>query len=176
MKTKKEFRYFSIFNHEKEQEYLRDQHRHGWKFQKVTGLGMYHFAECEPEDVVYQLDYNPEGSAHREEYQKMFADCGWEYIQEYAGYSYFRKPVEATGKTEEIFCDDSDRLAMLERVYKGRLLPLLVVFSACILPQFVLNLMNGRPVLAGVMGAILGVYVVMFAYCAIHYYRKKNQK
>ena len=176
MKTKKEFRYFSIFNHEKEQAYLREQHCHGWKFQKVTGLGMYHFEECQPEDVVYQLDYNPEGSAHREEYQKMFADCGWEYIQEYAGYSYFRKPVEAGGEAEEIFCNDSDRLAMLERVYQGRLRPMLVVFSACILPQFVLNLMNGRPVLAGVIGAILGVYVVMFAYCAIHYYRKKNQK
>ena len=176
MKTKKEFRYFSIFNHEKEQEYLREQHRHGWKFQKVTGLGMYHFAECEPDDVVYQLDYNPEGSAHKEEYQKMFADCGWEYIQEYAGYSYFRKPVAAAGEAEAIFCDDSDRLAMLERVYKGRLLPMLVVFSACILPQFVLSLMNGRPVMAGVMGAILGVHVTMFVYCAIHYYRKKNQK
>ena len=176
MKTKKEFRYFSIFNHEKEQAYLQEQHRHGWKFWKVTGLGMYHFVECQPEDVVYQLDYNPEGSAHREEYQKMFADCGWEYIQEYAGYSYFRKSVAAAGEAEAIFCDDSDRLAMLERVYKGRLRPLLVVFSACILPQFVLHLMNGRPVLAGVMGAILGVYVVMFTYCAIHYYRKKNQK
>ena len=106
----------------------------------------------------------------------MFADCGWEYIQEYAGYSYFRKPVAAAGEAEEIFCDDSDRLAMLERVYKGRLLPLLVVFSACILPQFVLSLMNGRPVFAGIMGAILGLYATMFAYCAIHYYRKKNQK
>ena len=176
MKTKKEFRYFSIFNHEKEQVYLQEQHRHGWKFWKVTGLGMYHFVECEPEEVVYQLDYNPEGSAHREEYQKMFADCGWEYIQEYAGYSYFRKPVEVGGEAEAIFCDESDRLAMLERVYKGRLLPVLVVFSACILPQFVLSLMNGRPVFAGIMGAILGLYATMFAYCAIHYYRKKNQK
>ena len=43
MKTKKEFRYFTIFNHEKEEEYLRKQHQHGWKFIRVTGLGMYHF-------------------------------------------------------------------------------------------------------------------------------------
>ena len=46
---KKEFRYFSIFNHEDEQKYLQNQHHLGWKFIKVTGLGTYHFEECDPE-------------------------------------------------------------------------------------------------------------------------------
>ena len=77
---KKEWKWFSIFNYEKEQEYLQEQHKKGWKFIKVTGLGTYHFEECEPENVVYQLDYNKEGSANKEEYIKMFADCEWEYI------------------------------------------------------------------------------------------------
>lgn len=172
---KKEFRYFSIFNHEKEQEYLREQHRRGWKFLKVTGFGVYHFEECRPEDVIYQLDYNQEGSAHKEEYVKMFADCGWEYIQEYVGYSYFRKPAGEMNAEEEIFCDDNSRLAMLERVYKGRLLPLLVIFSACLLPQFILNFLNGRYLLAAFMGGILAIYAAFFSYGAVHYYRKKNK-
>ena len=172
---KKEWKYFSIFNHEKEQEYLQEQHKRGWKFEKVTGIGTYHFVRCQPEDVVYQLDYNQEGTTNKEEYIKMFSDCGWEYIQEFAGYSYFRKPV-ADGEAEDsIFCDESSRLDMLERVYKGRLLPMLVIFSACLLPQFILNLVNGRYALAGIMGFILGVYVVFFGYSAIHYYRKKNK-
>ncbi len=174
MKTKTEFRYFSIFNHEKEEEYLQEQHKHGWKFIKVTGLGKYHFEECESEDVVYQLDYNPEGNVQKEEYVQMYADCGWEYIQEYAGYSYFRKATKDMNENEEIFCDESSRLAMLERVYKSRLLPLLVIFTACLLPQFVLNLVNGRYVLATFMGGILLVYVVLFGSCAVHYHRKKN--
>ena len=175
MKIKKEFRYFSIFDHEKEQEYLQEKHKQGWKFLKVTGLGMYHFEECQPEDVIYQLDYNQEGSAHKEEYIKMFADCGWEYIQEYAGYSYFRKSVSEMDAEEEIFCDDDSRLAMMDRVYKGRLIPLLVIFSACLLPQFILNYVNGHYLLAAVMGGVLLVYVVLFGYCAVHYYRKKNK-
>lgn len=175
MKTKKEFRYFSIFNHEKEQDYLRDQHRLGWKFLKVTGIGTYHFEECQPEDVIYQLDYNPEGSAHKAEYIGMFADCGWEYVQEFVGYSYFRKPASEMAGEEEIFCDENSRLAMLERVYKARLVPLLVIFATCLLPQFVLHLTNGRFFLAAIMGGILAVYVAMFAYCAVHYYRKKNR-
>ena len=171
---KKEFRYFSIFNHEKEQEYLQEQHRHGWKFVKVTGFGMYHFEECEPENVIYQLDFNQEKGEQKEEYIKLFEDCGWEYIQEYADYSYFRKTVDNMNMEEEIFCDENSRLAMLERVYKGRMLPMLVIFSACLLPQFILNVTSGRYFLAALMGGILFIYVLLFAYCGIHYFRKKN--
>ena len=105
----------------------------------------------------------------------MFEDCGWEYMQDYVGYSYFRKPANAMKGDEEIFCDESSRLAMMERVYKSRLIPLLVIFSTCLLPQFVLNLTNGRFGLAVFLGGILAVYVALFGYCAAHYYRKKNK-
>ena len=43
MEMKKEWKYFTIFNHEKEEEYLRDQHKAGWKFVRVSGIGIYHF-------------------------------------------------------------------------------------------------------------------------------------
>ena len=175
MKMKKEWKYFTIFNHEKEEEYLRNQHKAGWKFVKVTGIGFYHFEKCQPEDVVYQLDYNKDGLENKPEYVQMFADCGWEYIQDYVDYSYFRKSAIAMNGDEEIFCDESSRIAMMERVYKGRLIPLLVIFSACLLPQFILNLTNGRYFLAMFMGGILAVYAVFFGYSAVHYYRKKNK-
>ena len=76
---------------------------------------------------------------------------------------------------EEIFCDDESRLAMMERVYKGRLLPLLVLFFACLLPQFIINLTGGRYLVATFMGGILAVYVAMFAVFAVQYYRFKNK-
>lgn len=175
MEMKKEWKYFTIFNHEKEEEYLRVQHRSGWKFVKVTGIGFYHFEKCHPEDVVYQLDYNKEGLENKQEYVRMFEDCGWEYIQDYVDYSYFRKLASAMHGDEEIFCDASSRLAMMERVYKGRLTPLLVIFCACLLPQFVLNLTNERYGLAAFMGGVLALYIVIFGYCTAHYYRKKNK-
>ena len=174
METKKEFKYFTIFNHKDEEQYLRKQHNAGWKFIKVTGFGVYHFERCQPEDVVYQLDYNQESADNKGEYIQMFADCGWDYIQEYAGYSYFRKSVSGMNGDEEIFCDDSSRLAMMERVYKGRLLPLLVTFTVILLPQFILNLVDGRFVLAAIMGSILLIYIALFVYCAVHYYQQKK--
>jgi hypothetical protein len=105
--------------------YLREMHKQGWIFIKVTGLGVYHFEECEPQDVVYQLDYNQEGLSHKTEYIQMFSDCGWEYIQDYVGYSYFRKAAAEMNGDEEIFCDDASRAAMMGRVFKGSLLPLI---------------------------------------------------
>ena len=174
MKTKKEFRYFTIFNHEKEEEYLREQHQHGWKFVRVTGLGMYHFEACEPEDVVYQLDFNEESKTNHASYVQMFSDCGWEYIQEYVGYSYFRKPVADMKDEEEIFCDESSRLAMLERVFKRRMLPVFIIFMTCVLPQFFINFANGEYFFATLFGGIVFIYLFVFVHCAVHYYRKKN--
>ena len=108
------------------------------------------------------------------EYKDLFFDPENKYSVPYTcgmvGIIYNREMVDE----EEIFCDDSSRMEMLNRVYKGRLLPLLIIFSACLMPQFVLNMSNGHVFVAAVMGSIMLVYVVVFAYCAIHYYRKKK--
>ncbi|MBQ9142595.1 MAG: DUF2812 domain-containing protein [Lachnospiraceae bacterium] len=175
---KKEFKKFTIMEHEKEQEYLREMHKHGWKFVLVTGIGNYHFEECEPEDVVYQLDYNQEGLAHKQEYVKMFEDCGWEYLQDFYGYSYFRKPAAQMKEDEGIFCDDASRLEMMQRVFKGRLIPLLVIFCVLIIPQMVMQFTNGRVVLGCVYVALLLVYLWIFISFAKRYgeYKKKSGK
>ncbi len=174
METKKQFKWFTIFDYEKEQDYLREMHKSGWKFVKVRGLGMYYFEKCAPEDVIYQLDYNEDGLAYKEEYLKMFDDCGWQYIQDYMGYSYFRKVVADDGKADEIFCDEESRFQMMQRVMKGRLLPLLIIFLAVLLPQFFINLFSSRNYFIAIfVGAVLGVYLVIFATYLVKYIRYK---
>ena len=128
-------RYFTIAEWEKEQEYLRREHNKGWKFTGVTLPGFYHFEKCQPEDVVYQLDYNPEGTDHKEEYVQMFQDCGWEYVTDFVGYSYFRKAVSQMHGNEEIFCDTQSRLDMIRRVFKGRMVPLIIIFFLLVIPR-----------------------------------------
>ena len=174
METKKELKFFSIAKHKEEEQYLRQQHQAGWKFIKVSGLGVYHFEKCQPEDVIYQLDYNQEGSANKAEYIKMFSDCGWDYLQEYFGYSYFRKPAAEMNGEEEIFSDGNSRLDMMVRVYKGKVLPLLAIFFAVLLPQFVSNLINGNYGIAIVLGVMIIFYIVVLAYFGIRYYRMKK--
>lgn len=175
MEVKKQFKWFTIFEYEKEQDYLREMHRSGWKFVKVTGLGMYYFEKCLPQDVVYQLDYNKDGLAHKDEYLKMFDDCGWEYIQDYFGYSYFRKVVSDDDIAEEIFCDDESRLQMMQRVLKGRMLPLLIIFFLVLLPQFLISLFDTHNYfIAAFAGGVLTMYIMISAIFFVKYSQYKS--
>ena len=92
--TKKELRWFSIMDYEKEARYLSRMHQKGWKFKRVTMPGIYTFGKCEPEKVIYQLDYNQEGMK-TDEYVKMFEDWVAGEYSEFAG-QLFQK----TGSTD----------------------------------------------------------------------------
>lgn len=175
METKKEFKFFTIYEYDKEQDYLRRMHRDGWRFIRVSGFCVYHFEKCVPEDVVYQLDYNQEGIAHKDEYVRMFSDCGWEYLQDYLGYSYFRKPASQTDGAEEIFCDEASRMQMMARVFKGRVIPLLVLFMALLLPGLIINLIQGEYIIALLYGAVMLLYLVIFASFVRRYIEFKNR-
>jgi hypothetical protein len=43
---------------------------------------------------------------------------------------------------EEIFCDEASRLAFIGRVFKGRMVPLLILFFLVIIPQTILQISN----------------------------------
>lgn len=172
---KKEFKFFTIADYEKEQDYLREMHNHGWKFKKVSGLCMYHFEECEPMDVIYQLDYNQEGIAHKEEYIQMFEDCGWEYMQDYVGFSYFRKPVGIMNADESIFCDDESRLEFMKRIFKGRLIPLLVAFFMVIIPQLIMQFRIGAYGLVLIFAILLILYLSIFIWYGKQYHDFKTR-
>lgn len=180
-KTKTEFKWFTIPQYRQEEEYLTSMHRKGWKFTKVSFPGFYHFEQCEPENVTYRLDYNQEGVANKAEYVQMFSDCGWEYLFDFVGYSYFRKASDEADTNEEIFCDDASRLDMMKRVFKGRMLPLIVIFLCGILPQFIMNTTGygGGSFIQDVLSItflFLGLlYIVLFcAYSVLFYQYEKS--
>lgn len=176
-KTKTEFKWFTIPQYRQEEEYLSSMHRKGWKFSKVTFPGLYHFEQCEPENVTYRLDYNQDGVANKAEYIQMFSDCGWEYLFDFVGYSYFRKASDEADTNEEIFCDDDSRLDMMKRVFKGRMLPLIAIFLCVILPQFIMNTTgygNGSFIqdVLSITFLFLGIlYIVLFGAYSIQFYQ-----
>lgn len=183
-REKKEFHFFTIMDYEKEQTYLQEMHKKGWRFTGVTGIGFYHFDKCEPEDVVYQLDYNQEGLSHKEEYIQMFRDCGWEYLTDFFGYSYFRKPATEMKEDEGIFCDDASRLDLMKRVFQGRLVPLLPVLFCIIIPQLFFLSSYGLRTSSSFIPAVfvfyillLVVYLAIFAWWGVQYWKfRKNRK
>lgn len=179
MKEKKvELRVFTIADWEKEERYLQKRHQEGWKFEKVSMTGLYHFVKCMPEDVVYQLDYNEEGLQHKDEYVQMFKDCGWEYIQDFGGYSYFRKPVSEMQGKEEIFCDDESRLDMMRRVFAGRYIPILIVLMLLILPNLFEQLQSSEadaPILLVLFLILLVIYGWAAVSFGVRYWKLKRK-
>ena len=175
--TKKEFKWFTITQYKQEEEYLSSMHRKGWRFTKVIFPGIYSFEECEPENVTYRLDYNQDGIANKAEYVQMFSDCGWEYLFDFVGYSYFRKASEGAEDNEEIFCDDESRLDMMKRVYRGRIIPLVIFFFCIILPQFMMNVVGcgGGSIVQDILSMVLlglGVlYLCLFGIFTVQFHQ-----
>ena len=178
MKNNKiKFAFFTIPEYEKEQNWLRAQHNKGWDFTGVTFPGFYHFTKCEPQDVIYQLDYNQDGIQNKAEYIQMFKDCQWEYITDFVGYSYFRKAVaDIKLGEEEIFNDYESKLEMSRRVFRGRMIPLVIVFFSIIIPQLLMqHNLNFRP-LFYVYIVLFSIYVVIFTWYAIQYWSLKRHE
>jgi threonine/homoserine/homoserine lactone efflux protein len=99
----------------------------------------------------------------------MFRDCGWDYMQEYVGFRYFKKSADSMSGEENIFSDDESRAAMMDRIYKNRLLPIFWIFFLCLIPQFVVNLSSQRYGVAVIYGVFLTLYAVVLVRCAIKY-------
>ncbi len=179
MKTHKTvFRYYTIMEYEKEQEWLSRQHRQGWKLTAAAAC-FYRFERCAPEDVVYQLDYNPEGRKHPEEYVQLFRDCGWEHVLDNVGYSYFRKPAAQMQGREEIFCDEESRMEMFRRILFHRMLPLLILLVGMFVPLIIMELLEAASaadvLITGIpAGLVVALYIAVFAQCALQYIRLRK--
>lgn len=179
--SKTVFKYFTIPQYRQEEEYLSAMNEKGWRFTHVTIPGFYHFEKCEPGQVTYRLDYNQEGIRNKDEYIQMFSDCGWEHICDFVGYSYFRKEGGAREEREEIFCDDSSRLDMMKRVFRGKIIPLIIIFAAVIIPQLFMNTsgnsvgVSGGGMFSNILSfTFLGLailYLVIFSITAVQFYK-----
>ena len=142
MEKKVVYRIATIADYDREALYLRKMHAEGWRLKEVTHSNLvvavkYTFEKCQPEQVVYQLDFYPMKKSERASYLQLFKDCGWEHITDFNGFSYFRKPysgVESDAEFE-IYNDAAGKLAMVKRILTMRMLPILLLFSA-LLPIF----------------------------------------
>ena len=163
-------RFFTIADYEEEEIWLRKQHQSGLKIVKMIPPCIYVFEECEPEDVIYRLDYK--NSEQTEEYMQMLRDFGWEYFAHCAGWLYFRKSAdEAESEQEgELFSDNGSRVDLVSRVVKTRLVPLACIFLCCVLPGFIRAMSGEYTGGFGVFftiffGVMFVLYIFIIVYC-----------
>ena len=147
MEKKIVYRIFTIADYEREALYFREMHAEGWKLRKVSYSILlfavkYTFEKCHPEQVSYQLDFYPMEKSERASYLQLFKDCGWEHITDFNSFSYFRKAYsEIESNAEfEIYNDATGKLAMVNRILRLRLVPVLLLLAIHI--PFLLKLLN----------------------------------
>ena len=149
MEKKVVYRICTIADYDREALYLREMHAQGWKLKEVSYSNLvvavkYAFERCQPEQVVYQLDFYPMKKSERDSYLQLFKDCSWEHITDFNGFSYFRKlhsEIESDAEFE-IYNDVAGKLAMIKRILIMRMLPILLLFSA-LLPVFSKSVSGG---------------------------------
>ena len=145
MEKKIVYRIFTIADYEREALYFRDMHAKGWKLRKVSYSILlfavkYTFEKCHPEQVSYQLDFYPMEKSERASYLQLFKDCGWEHITDFNSFSYFRKAhseIESNAEFE-IYNDAAGKLAMVNRILRLRLVPVLLLLAIHIPFLFIL--------------------------------------
>ena len=145
MEEKIVYRIFTIADYEREALYFREMHAKGWKLRKVSYSILlfavkYTFEKCHPEQVSYQLDFYPMEKSERASYLQLFKDCGWEHITDFNSFSYFRKAhseIESNAEFE-IYNDAAGKLAMVNRILRLRLVPVLLLLAIHIPLLFIL--------------------------------------
>jgi len=147
MEKKVVYRIATIVDYDREALYLRKMHAEGWKLKEVSYSNLvvavkYTFEKCQPEQMSYQLDFYPMKKSDRASYLQLFKDCGWEHITDFNCFSYFRKAHSGIeSDTEfEIYNDATGKLAMVNRILRLRLVPVLLLLAIHI--PFLLKLLN----------------------------------
>ena len=168
--TKTLFKFFTLFEYEEEEDFLEEQHKNGWKAVSYKIPGFYKFEKCQPEDMVYRIDFTNENGAKNSEYRQMFADNGWEFLWSVNGFSIFRKPgVSDSKNNNEIFTDNTSKLQMLQKIQQRRLLPLITIFLCAVLPNFVkgINGEFGKTIGDNIITVFFGIMFILYSYVFI---------
>jgi len=166
---KKHFkRVFTISDWMEEEEWLREQSKKGLKLFKVNPPVDFVFEEAEPADVVYRLDYKNTKASN--EMKQMYLDYGWEYCGECFGWNYYRKPADQINSEQEgeLFSDNQSKLEMVEKIIKTRMMPLVVIFFCCLVPNLTKVFSRGPDILDIIFTVFFAILFVLYIWLFIH--------
>lgn len=130
-------RKFKIFwDFEAEEHYLNEMAAQGHILEKYTSSGVYHFADGEPQNLNYKVDYRTfRTRAEFENYITLFEDAGWRHVcgTKYNGSQYFLPKNDNAG--EDIFSDSVSSAERYKALYRMCALDF-IVFICYLIVQF----------------------------------------
>lgn len=106
MKSKLQFRIFTILDEDKKEEYLHEMHLKGWRY-KTSRFGLFYFDQCQPDDVIYCIYDSRFLKKYKHELQD-FRDRGWELIGA-GSCSIFRKSASDILSEDQVYMSNNLR-------------------------------------------------------------------
>ena len=100
MKSKLQFRIFTILDEDKKEEYLHEMHLKGWRY-RTSRFGFFYFDQCQPDDVIYRIYDSRFLKKYKHELQD-FRNRGWELIGA-GSCSILRKPASAILSEDQVY-------------------------------------------------------------------------
>ena len=161
--------FFTIADFKEEEIWLREKSREGLHCVRMILPCFYIFEQGVPEDTIYRLDFP--NSREDPGYGRMFEDFGWENCGRCSGWVYWRRRAAdalADGE-EELFSDDESRLEQVRRVLRTRMLPLMLIFLCCVMPNLA-RAIDGQYYGASAFflwffGVMAALYIYLFIHC-----------
>jgi hypothetical protein len=113
---KKVFKLFPHWKNEEEEKWLGEMHQQGWKLVKI--FFRFQFVYAQPEKVIYKRDYQPGLKKNeREEYIKLYGECGWEYVTKQGDVYYFRI-AEHEAEVPDLYTDMESKVEQVKKQFK----------------------------------------------------------
>ena len=100
MKSKLQFRIFTILDEDKKEEYLHEMHLKGWRYRR-SRFGLFYFDQCQPDDTIYRIYDSRFLKKHKHELQD-FRNRGWELIGA-GSCSILRKPASDILSEDQVY-------------------------------------------------------------------------
>ncbi|CJD20501.1 Protein of uncharacterised function (DUF2812) [Streptococcus pneumoniae] len=162
MKSKLQFRIFTILDEDKEEEYLHEMHLKGWRY-RTSRFGLFYFDQCQPDDVIYCIYDSRFLKKYKHELQD-FRDRGWELIGA-GSCSILRKSSSDILSEDQVYMSKELRWEVMR--YRLR------SYTATFLGGLVVCISLFREELSQSFFVIFALYALMISYLIYSYFRLK---
>ena len=164
MKSKLQFRIFTILDEDKKEEYLHEMHLKGWRY-RTSRFGLFYFDQCQPDDVIYCIYDSRFLKKYKHELQD-FRNRGWELIE--TGFcSILRKSASDILSEDQVYMSKGLRWEVMR--YRLR------SCAAAFLGGLVVCMSLFREELSKPFFVIFVLYAFMISYLIYGYFRLKRK-
>ncbi|PFI79450.1 DUF2812 domain-containing protein [Bacillus cereus] len=166
METKRVFKFFTAWNLEKEEAFLRKMHQQGWALQKYNL--MYTFQKTEPKDVIYKADFRlvyRDSKEQQQEYFEIYEMSGWKRVTSFTRWNYFCKEVEEVNELPDIYSDKETKIQKFVE-----LIQFVAIMFVMLIPVLYLCFLGVSE--SGLYKGMVGFLVCIYLYAFINLFRK----